>query len=255
MVVADLTLDLPLPRGILVGLAAAIKVTPIILIPYLFLTRQGRAGVRAIATFCAAAAAGGRRQRLDLVGLLDALHPRPAAGRACCRGSATRASLGALERMIGHTREHAHDVRDRADRGGLGLAVAAGAYRRSSPRPRAPRRGGHRVAGQPGVVVAPLHLGGPARGLAGPGARTGPATASGTRSASPCSSGPRRTGGCRTGRASSSPGGAGSSRSATPTSCSSSGWSSGRRSGSCARTLVRPLRLGRRAMAPSGAGS
>ena len=28
MVVADMTLDLPMPRGILVGLAAAIKVTP-----------------------------------------------------------------------------------------------------------------------------------------------------------------------------------------------------------------------------------
>ena len=54
MVVADMTLDLPVPRGVLVGLAAAIKVTPIILIPYLLLTRQGRAGVRALVTFCAA---------------------------------------------------------------------------------------------------------------------------------------------------------------------------------------------------------
>src|SRR6202044_4091532 len=55
MIVADLTLDLPVPRGILVGLAAAIKVTPIILIPYLFLTRQGRSGFRAIGSFCVAA--------------------------------------------------------------------------------------------------------------------------------------------------------------------------------------------------------
>jgi len=55
MIVADLTMDLPLPRGILVGLAAAIKVTPLILIPYLFLTRQGRAGIRASASFVAAA--------------------------------------------------------------------------------------------------------------------------------------------------------------------------------------------------------
>jgi alpha-1,2-mannosyltransferase len=54
LVVADMTMDLPIPRGILVGVAAAIKVTPIILIPYLLLTRQGRAGVRALATFCAA---------------------------------------------------------------------------------------------------------------------------------------------------------------------------------------------------------
>ena len=75
MIVADLTMDLPLPRGILVGLAAAIKVTPIILIPYLFLTRQGRAGMRAIAVLPRRRAAGGRVQRLDLVVVLDALHP------------------------------------------------------------------------------------------------------------------------------------------------------------------------------------
>ena len=90
MVVADMTLDLPLPRGILVGLAAAIKVTPAILIPYLFLTKQGRAGTRAVASFCAAALLATRGQRLDLVVVLDALHPGPAAGRACSRGSGTR---------------------------------------------------------------------------------------------------------------------------------------------------------------------
>lgn len=57
MVVADMTLELPLPRGILVGLAAAIKITPLILIPYLFLTRQGRSGLRALATFLGAGVA------------------------------------------------------------------------------------------------------------------------------------------------------------------------------------------------------
>ena len=75
MIVADLTMDLPIPRGILVGLAAAIKVTPIILIPYLFLTRQGRSGMRAIAAFARRRVAGDRVQRLDLVVVLDALHP------------------------------------------------------------------------------------------------------------------------------------------------------------------------------------
>ena len=75
MIVADLTMDLPLPRGILVGLAAAIKVTPVILIPYLFLTRQGRSGLRAIGVVRGRRAAGGRGQRLDVVVVLDALHP------------------------------------------------------------------------------------------------------------------------------------------------------------------------------------
>jgi alpha-1,2-mannosyltransferase len=42
------------PRGVLVGLAAAIKLTPLIFVPYLFLTRQFRAGVTALATFTAA---------------------------------------------------------------------------------------------------------------------------------------------------------------------------------------------------------
>ena len=90
MVVADLTLDLPLPRGILVGLAAAIKVTPIILIPYLFLTRQGRSGARAIASFCVAGAARRRRQFAPPRGPTGRTTSAPRSGRATCRGSATR---------------------------------------------------------------------------------------------------------------------------------------------------------------------
>ena len=75
MVVADLTMDLPLPRGILVGLAAAIKVTPDHFdpVPLPHATGPGRrAGHRLVR---------GRRparrgvQRLHLVVLLDALHP------------------------------------------------------------------------------------------------------------------------------------------------------------------------------------
>ena len=91
MVVADMTMDLPVPRGVLVGLAAAIKLTPLILIPYLLMTRQGRAGVRAIVSFCAAALLGGLAQRVDVVVLLDALHPRPATGRDAVVGRQPRA--------------------------------------------------------------------------------------------------------------------------------------------------------------------
>lgn len=55
-VTADMTLMRPQRRGVLVGLAAAIKMTPILLIPYLVLTRQTGAWRRALGTFVAAGA-------------------------------------------------------------------------------------------------------------------------------------------------------------------------------------------------------
>jgi alpha-1,2-mannosyltransferase len=56
LVLADLTRTLAwrgktLPRGVLIGLAAAVKLTPLIFIPFLFLTRQFRAGLTALGTF------------------------------------------------------------------------------------------------------------------------------------------------------------------------------------------------------------
>lgn len=56
LVLADLTCVLrirqhTLPRGILVGIAAAVKLTPLIFIPYLVLTRQLRAACFATGTF------------------------------------------------------------------------------------------------------------------------------------------------------------------------------------------------------------
>ncbi|HEY2551473.1 MAG TPA: glycosyltransferase 87 family protein, partial [Streptosporangiaceae bacterium] len=56
LVLADLTGGLKLrgrtlPRGLLVGIAAAIKLTPLIFIPFLVLTRQLRAAVTASVTF------------------------------------------------------------------------------------------------------------------------------------------------------------------------------------------------------------
>lgn len=52
-VIADMTLIRPDRRGYLVGLTAAIKLTPLILIPYLLLTRQRGAWQRALVTFVA----------------------------------------------------------------------------------------------------------------------------------------------------------------------------------------------------------
>ena len=59
LVLADLTgtwsiAGRTLPRGVLTGLAAAVKLTPAIFVPYLFLTRQVRAGVATLVTLVVA---------------------------------------------------------------------------------------------------------------------------------------------------------------------------------------------------------
>ncbi len=56
MVLGDLTGhlrvgDRTLPRGVLLGLAAAVKLIPLVFVPYLFVTRQTRAAWVALATF------------------------------------------------------------------------------------------------------------------------------------------------------------------------------------------------------------
>jgi alpha-1,2-mannosyltransferase len=132
MIVADLTMDLPLPRGILVGLAAAIKVTPFILIPYLLLTRQGRAGIRAVASFLAAAL---------LAVVVNAstswsywthyIRDPQRAGMLSWIGN--QGVLGATERMLGHTVTTPTAFVIVVSVGVLGLLIATGAYRRSSP--------------------------------------------------------------------------------------------------------------------------
>jgi alpha-1,2-mannosyltransferase len=64
LILGDLTGRVPigsrtLPRGVLVGIAAAVKLVPLVFVPYLFLTRQTRAGWTALGTFlgCSALAA------------------------------------------------------------------------------------------------------------------------------------------------------------------------------------------------------
>ncbi|HSZ36211.1 MAG TPA: glycosyltransferase 87 family protein [Acidimicrobiales bacterium] len=132
MVVADMTLDLPLPRGILVGLAAAIKVTPIILIPYLFLTRQGRAGLRASVTFCVAGlCAAAVNFSTSWAYWTHYIRDPQRAGMLSWIGN--QGVLGALERMIGHTVSTPVTFGIVLSVAAVGLAVAAAAYRRSSP--------------------------------------------------------------------------------------------------------------------------
>jgi alpha-1,2-mannosyltransferase len=59
MIVADLVVGVSwrgkrLPRGVLTGLAAALKLTPLVFVPYLLVTRQWRAARNMVATFIAA---------------------------------------------------------------------------------------------------------------------------------------------------------------------------------------------------------
>jgi alpha-1,2-mannosyltransferase len=132
MIVADLTMDLPLPRGILVGLAAAIKVTPIILIPYLFLTRQGRSGLRAIAAFAGAAVlAAAFNASTSWSYWTHYIRDPQRAGMLSWIGN--QGVLGATERMLGRTVATPTTFVIVVTVGVLGLLIAAGAFRRSSP--------------------------------------------------------------------------------------------------------------------------
>jgi alpha-1,2-mannosyltransferase len=132
LIVADLTMDLPLPRGILVGLAAAIKVTPIILIPYLFLTRQGRAGLRAVGTFVAAAVfAAAVNTSTSWSYWTHYIRVPQRAGMLSWIGN--QGVLGATERLLGRTAATPTTFVIVVSVGVLGLLIAAGAYRRSSP--------------------------------------------------------------------------------------------------------------------------
>ena len=115
MVVADLTMDLPLPRGILVGLAAAIKVTPIILDPVPLPHPPGPRRLAGHRLVLRRRPAGHRVQRLHLVVLLDPLHPGPAAGGH----AVVDRQPGRARRDRAHARphgDHADHLRDRAER-------------------------------------------------------------------------------------------------------------------------------------------
>lgn len=132
IVIADMNLDLRIPRGILVGLAAAVKVTPIILIPYLFMTRQARSGARAVASFAAAALFAAAASPHDSWAYWSHYIRDPRrAGRLFWIGN--QGLVGAIERMVGHTVSNQASFIVVITVGGIGLALAAVAFRRSSP--------------------------------------------------------------------------------------------------------------------------
>ena len=215
MVVADLTLELPLPRGVLVGLAAAIKVTPVILIAYLFLTRQGRSGAHAIASFGVAALfAAAVNSSTSWAYWTHDIHDPQRAGDLV----AADRQPGTVRRARAHAGPHLHDHDDLVlvvTVGAVGLVVAAGPLT-------APRRcWGSSSSRPPSPSPAPC----PGRTTSSgwscwwPGwrwPRTGRARASGTPSGLPCSfrATPGSGGHARAGRGVRRPG-AGSSRSRT----------------------------------------
>jgi alpha-1,2-mannosyltransferase len=129
-VVADMTMDLRLPKGVLVGLAAAVKLTPIILVPYLFLTRRTRAGCTALGAFAAAAlvAAVASPHASWTYWSHDAWFPTRA-GAVPFVGN--QGALGVLDRLLRHSLTTVPTFAVVVTVGGIGLAVAAAVYRRS----------------------------------------------------------------------------------------------------------------------------
>jgi alpha-1,2-mannosyltransferase len=132
MVVADMTLELKLPRGVLVGLAAAIKLTPIILIPYLFMTRQARAGWRSLGVFAAAAAlaAAVSPHASSLYWTHDIGEPSRAGWLAWIGNQGV---VGVVDRLVAHQLTTVSEFALIALVGAIGLGIAALAFRQSSP--------------------------------------------------------------------------------------------------------------------------
>jgi alpha-1,2-mannosyltransferase len=154
LVLADLTGrvrmgDKVLPQGVLTGLAAAAKLTPLVFVPFLFLVRRARSALIALATFVAVAL------------VVAALGPSTSweywtryafdAGRVGSNSYISNQSLsGVLERF--HHGVVAHSVYYGLDLVLVvaGLALAVWAYRRSSPLL------GVLVCATVGMVVSPI---------------------------------------------------------------------------------------------------
>ncbi len=138
-----------LPEGVLTGLAAAAKLTPLVFVPFLFLVRRGRSATTALATFAGVAL------------VVAALGPSTSweywtryafdTGRVGSNSYISNQSLsGAFERLhhgvVSHAAYYGADLIVAV--AGMGLAVWA--YRRSSPLL------GILVCATVGMVVSPI---------------------------------------------------------------------------------------------------
>jgi alpha-1,2-mannosyltransferase len=131
-VIADMTLVRPGRRGYLVGLAAAIKLTPLILIPYLLFTRQRGAWQRALAAFVGAGAlsAGVASSTSWSYWTHDVWRPN-AAGSLPWVGN--QGMVGVLERILKHGISAPSTFVLVIAVTSVGLWIAVRAYRVSSP--------------------------------------------------------------------------------------------------------------------------
>ena len=130
-VLADMTLTLRIAKGVLVGLAAAVKLTPIILVPYLFVTGRTRAGWTALATFAAAAvlAAVVSPHASWTYWSHDAWFPTRAGSIPYI---ANQGAIGVVERLVRHPLTRLTTFTIVAAISGIGIVVARLAYFRSS---------------------------------------------------------------------------------------------------------------------------
>ncbi len=153
MIVTDLTVGVSwrgrkLPEGVLVGLAAAIKLTPLVFLPYLVVSRQWRAARNATLTFVVA------------TGVMFAVNPR--ASWLYFSKEALDVKRIGNSKVLGNQALHAALVRAHLslpaalfDLIGLavlcaGIALAARAYRRSS------KMLGTLVCGATGLMLSPI---------------------------------------------------------------------------------------------------
>ena len=131
-VIADMTVVRPGRRGYLVGLAAAIKLTPLLLVPYLLLTRQRGSWLRAVGTFVVAGAATAvlTPSASWTYWTHDVWRPN-SAGWLPWVGN--QGVVGVADRLLGHTLSASSTFALVAVVSAVGLGTAVRAYWVSSP--------------------------------------------------------------------------------------------------------------------------
>ncbi len=154
LVMVDLTSTLrwrghALPRGVLLGVAAAVKLTPLIFVPYLFLTRQTRAGIAAVTAFmaCSLTAFAVAPHSSWVYWSAEMFHSHHFGNLLYISNQDLR---GALQRITAGGAPHMMSALAVVVFGAVGLAVAAWACRRSSP------MAGILVTAASGLLVSPV---------------------------------------------------------------------------------------------------
>ena len=122
-----------LPLGVATGLAAAVKLTPLLFVPYLVLTRRWRGALTAVLTFVRMRAGDLRRLAGLLEGLLDQGHLQARSRRATSRSSTTRTSGASSTGSPTASSPMAVMLPLLVVTAAAGLLLAAQAHRRSSP--------------------------------------------------------------------------------------------------------------------------